>query len=356
MNQVIIDEFRKLVKQAEAELLSAHLENDATETIKQKFRVQQLKRVLNILKKFPYQITNIDDVKNISGIGKGSLKRIQEILSNGTLSEIENKFTGKKQKLIKGIQELEQVIGIGPQRAKILVTKYNITSVDDLKNKYKKKLVPLNDKILLGLKYYGIVKNNIPRAEIDMINKYLMKVASSIDKELGFIICGSYRRGKSTSNDIDCLLYHPTITKIKQIEFLDQYKLPNYLKLFVDKLIQKEFLVDSLTDKKVSSKYMGFCKFNSNPIRRIDIRMVPIKSYYSAILYFTGPAELNTAMRKMAIKRKMLLNEYGLYIIEHGKKIRIPTNSEKEIFDLLGMDYLTPEQREQFNTGKKMKD
>jgi DNA polymerase beta len=61
-------------------------------------------------------------------------------------------------------------------------------------------------------------------------------------------------------------------------------------------------------------------------------------------------------MRKMAIKRKMLLNEYGLYIIEHGKKIRIPTNSEKEIFDLLGMDYLTPEQREQFNTGKKMKD
>jgi DNA polymerase beta len=356
-NETIIDEFRKLTKQAEAELLSAHLEEDSKGVVTQGFRVQQLKRVLSILKKYPTKINSAKDLEGIAGIGKGSLKRIEEILSSGNLSEIETKFTPEKQKLIEGIQDLEKVIGIGSKRAKQFVTKNKITSVEQLIREYREGKIHLNDKILLGLKYYGVVQTNIPRAEIDEINVYLQKVAKSIDKELGFIICGSYRRGRLTSNDVDCLIYHPTITKQKQLDHLNVYKLQNYLKLFVDKLMEDKFLIDSLTDKKIATKYMGFGKFGSKPVRRIDIRMIPIKSYYSAILYFTGPVELNTAMRRAAIKRKMLLSEYGLYKLDReGGKIRIPTNSEAEIFELLGMTYLTPVQREEFNTGKKIKE
>ncbi|XWV25450.1 putative DNA polymerase family X [Tupanvirus deep ocean] len=44
-------------------------------------------------------------------------------------------------------------------------------------------------------------------------------------------------------------------------------------------------------------KYMGFCKYKLNPIRRIDIRFMPYNSLPAAMLYFTGPAALNEEMR-----------------------------------------------------------
>ena len=47
-------------------------------------------------------------------------------------------------------------------------------------------------------------------------------------------------------------------------------------------------------------------------------------------------------MRLNAIAHDYTLNEYGLYN-EKGKMFNI--NSEKDIFDLLGMEYVTPDKR-----------
>ena len=84
---------------------------------------------------------------------------------------------------------------------------------------------------------------------------------------------------------------------------------------------------------------MGFCK--SDKVRRIDIRYVPYKSYYSALLYFTGSGEFNRNMRTVAISLGYKLNEYGLY--KNGKKIKV--KSEKDIFNELGMEYVDPSKR-----------
>lgn len=40
-----------------------------------------------------------------------------------------------------------------------------------------------------------------------------------------------------------------------------------------------------------------------------------------------------------------LLNEYGIYKLNNDKKKRIKTSTEKDIFDVLGMEYLTPDKR-----------
>jgi len=87
---------------------------------------------------------------------------------------------------------------------------------------------------------------------------------------------------------------------------------------------------------------MGFYKYKENPIRRIDIRFVPYDSYYSALLYFTGSAELNKQMRHIAKTKKLKLSEYGLFK-ENGEKI--PINNERDIFDKLDMEYLIPRLR-----------
>ena len=107
------------------------------------------------------------------------------------------------------------------------------------------------------------------------------------------------------------------------------------------KLKQKTIIVESLTGDNVKTKYMGICKIN-NVLRRIDIRFIPYESYYPAILYFTGSKDTNTKMRQIALTMNYTLNEYGLF---NEKNELIHVNSEQEIFEHLGMEYLSPDKR-----------
>lgn len=353
MNTLIIEQFSLLVKQIEAEYLNAQVENDVKEMAMHKFRLQTVKKILGIIRKLDFKITDASDLNGVPGIGKGTIKRIEEILMTGKLSELQAKYDVKKQGKINSIQELEQVIGIGSANAKKMVVEYNIRSIEELKKAIKTKKIKVSDIILMGLKYYGVVQGNIPRKEIDSIGKYLTKEAHKIDPDLEIMICGSYRRGKQTSGDVDVLIYHPDVTTTKQIIQPEKYNSSPYLEIFVNELSDNKFIVDSITDKEYNMKYMGFCQYKSNPVRRIDIRFIPFKSLSTAMLYFTDPYELNTVMRTAAKKRGMILNEYGLYDVDdEGTKTPIKIKSESDVFKILGMDYLTPEERESFSTGK----
>uniref|UniRef100_A0A6C0LUF2 DNA polymerase beta n=1 Tax=viral metagenome TaxID=1070528 RepID=A0A6C0LUF2_9ZZZZ len=349
MNKKIIEQFNLLINQVQAEYLNAQVENDMKEMKIHTYRLKNIKKVLSIIKKLDFEIKNSTDLEEISGIGKGTLRRIDEILKTGYLDELDKKYDVEKQNKINSIRELTQIIGIGPKVAKKLVIEHHITNINELKKAIKNGRYVPNQKILLGLKYYGVVQGNIPRKEINDIEKFLNKEMYKIDKKLSIIICGSYRRGKQQSGDIDILMYHPDIILSKHIHNPTRF----YLEEFVDELKNNGFLLDHLTDKNYKMKYMGFSKFKSNPIRRIDIRFIPYNSIYTALLYFTGPYELNTEMRIKAEKRGMILNEYGLYKFDKdGEKISVKINSEADVFEKLGMKYLTPIEREIYSIGK----
>lgn len=343
-NKKIISEFERLIAYIKNVALDKALQdNDKKETNKQRFRLRNFTRVLSILKKFDEKITlkNYQDLEFIDGIGKGTLERVKEILENKKLSEIGDYVDSNIEKK-KALKDLESVVGIGKKNA-LKFYQEGITTVKQLKNMHKKGEIELNDKVLLGLKYYKKYKQNIPREEIDKTYKFLKKILKDVNKENKLTaknkycleICGSYRREKDHSNDVDILL-----TKFGTKENID---CTPHLTLFVNKLKEKKFLVDDMTDKNIKTKYMGFSKFKDNPIRRVDIRFVPYTSYYSAILYFTGSNTLNQKMRRIAKKLGYKLSEYGLFTIKDDKKIKI--KSEKEIFKKLKMDYIEPKFR-----------
>jgi DNA polymerase beta len=225
------------------------------------------------------------------------------------------------------VSDLTEVIGIGPSIANQLIQKYKIKSLDDLIKKVKKGEIEVNDKIKLGLKYVGKFKGNIPRQHIDDVQDYLKQFNSNI------IICGSYRRGLDFSSDIDILLYN------SQLLTMDDVKKSNMLNDYVKLLTKNKFIVDNITNNNVT-KYMGFAKWE-NVIRRIDIRLIPYESIYTALVYFTGSYELNRIMRKKAKELGYKLNEYGLY--KNNELIHI--TSEKELFKKLGIKYLKPTER-----------
>lgn len=356
MNSNIIAQFQLLIKQIVAEQLIAHVEQDSKEISKHNFRLQHIKKALSIIMNLDFDITNSSQLKDFAGIGSGTLKRIDEILDSGKLKELKTKYSKKKQDKINSIQELAQIIGVGDKIAKKLVTDFSVTSVKDLQNKIKNKQIIVNDKIKLGLKYYGVVKGEIPRNETHKIEVLLQTIATKIDSKLQVVVCGSYRRGRKYSNDIDVIIYHPLIKNLLQID--DPYinKVDAYLDLFVGKLTSRHKLLDHMTDKKYKRKYMGFFQYGLKyNVRRIDIRIVPIDSIHTAMLYNTGPFELNQYMRQEAIKRKMLLNEYGLYAKDDDEYHPIPIKSEKDVFKKLNIDYMTPEQRDSFSLNKVKK-
>lgn len=327
-NKIIIDQFEKLVEKIKVDIDHSLTKNDK---IKHGYRLKQIKNALSIIKKYDKKINSGEDLEDIKGIGKGTIERINEILKTNKLSEIVLDDNYEKNK--NAIEELEKVFGIGRATAYDYVMNKNIDSVKKLKDEFKKGNITLPDQIQMGLKYHGVFQENIPRAEIDNINNLLQKVGKSIDKDLIITISGSYRRLLPTSNDVDVLLSHPSI---------------NHTIEFVKKLKDQKFIVDDLTDKDYVVKYMGFCKYNNNPVRRIDVKFVNFESYYTALLHFTGSWKFNEQIRSLAQHLGYMLNEYGLYKLDKdgNKETKIKINSEKDVFDVLGLEYIEPSLRD----------
>ena len=341
-NKLLVDQFTFLVNQIKFDLTNQELTKKEKNKIS--FSLRHFKKIIGILKSYPDKITSGDDLKDVSGIGKGTIDRINEILKTKKLKEVDSSKISKITKKNNIIDDLASVINIGPKVAAQLYEKHNLKSVDDLKKKIEDGKVEVNNKIKMGLKYHGKVKLKIPRKEMDLYNKELTKYIANIDKNLLLTVAGSYRREKKTSNDIDVLITHKNIKTDKEYKKLGI----NYLCEFVNFLKNKKIIVDDLTDTNNLTKYMGFSRLPRKSIRRIDIRFVPYNSYHSALLYFTGSYELNTQMRQIAKSLKYKLNEYGLFKLKDDGTVStrmIKVNSEKDIFKKLKLDYVEPKER-----------
>ena len=336
MNELLIHIFTQLIKVNE---YLSKTSNDANFIRQNEFRIRSLKIGLRIIKNFQKNITSVKDLDNIQGIGKGIKDRINEILTKKKLNELDElcKNIDCKNLNKKNIkEELLSIVGVGNSLVDKLLNDHKITTVLEFINLVKTGKLKVSPTVNLGIKYYKKLKFNIPRQEITKTLDYLNSAIEKVNKSIIIQICGSYRRQKLTSNDIDVLVSIPSI----KTENLPKEK--EIIQQIVKQLQNDKFLVDSITPDS-TNKYMGFCKFNKFPVRRIDIRFIPFLSWYPALLYFTGSKELNLMMRSKAKKMGYKLNEYGIF--KKNKNKNIIVESEKEIFDLLEMKYLEPQER-----------
>ena len=299
-----------------------------------KFKSIALSKALNKLRSYDGEIESGKQAMNdVEGIGKGISKRIDEIISTGTLKELKTNSETSIEK--DAMEELLSITGIGPTRAKQYISD-GITTVALLKEKVNNGEISITHHIKVGLDYYDDFTNKIPRKEITEMKKILQKEIKGVDKDIIFEICGSYRRGLKESGDIDLLISHPKyINNISEQKFL--------LKL-VNRLKKINFIIASLTSTG-AKKYMGVCEIDSSPFgRRIDIRCVNYSAYYTGLLYFTGSKNFNILVRKKALEYGYSLNEYSLTNKETKENVIL--HSEEELFNLLEMDYVKPTNRD----------
>ena len=77
---------------------------------------------------------------------------------------------------------------------------------------------------------------------------------------------------------------------------------------------------------------------------QVDVNLTTEESWGASILMWTGTKELNVKMRAVAKEKGLKLNQYGLFRRSDG--VKVAGRDEEEVFEVLGLKYLEPHQRE----------
>ncbi|KAG0717518.1 DNA polymerase beta [Chionoecetes opilio] len=279
----------------------------------------------------PTRITSGSEAKQIKGVGTKIAQKIDELIKTGKLGKLEKI---RADDTTVAISLLTRVSGIGPAKARELVEQ-GITTIDDL-CKHQDKLTH-HQKI--GLKYFEDFEKRIPRDEVEELEELLKRHITALDSEYVVTICGSYRRGASSSGDVDALLTHPSYTS-------ESGKAPKKLNQVVEELKKKDLVTDVLSMGE--TKFMGVCVWKKGlPHRRLDIRLLPHDQYFCGVLYFTGSDIFNQNMRAHALEQGFTLNEYCVRPVGStgvpGEAL--PVTCEEDVFDYLSYKYREPQQR-----------
>jgi DNA polymerase/3'-5' exonuclease PolX len=298
------------------------------------FKVRAYDKVIKELRSFTKPIHTIDDIAEIPGIGDRIRAKIQEIISTGELAAAE---AVKKDSGINATDIIMKIHGIGAVKASDLIKKHNIRSIAGLREAVEKDPKLLNSKQKIGLKYFEDIQERIPRTEMLLHEKRILKAVSDIDSKFEAIIVGSFRREAPTSGDIDVLISYPEGIKESDAE-----------KRFTEIVTALEtdgYISDILA--KGPKKCMAISKLPNGKARRLDLLLTPPEEFPYALLYFTGSDKFNIQVRKKAIDIGYSLSEHGLKT--HGKvapkKPLIKMKTEKDILDFLEVPFISPKER-----------
>ena len=230
-----------------------------------------------------------------------------------------------------GLITLLRVPGVGPATARTIYSELKITSIDQLEEAAKAGRLRQLPKIQAKteeniLKSIASLRQRTGRSLIHharaAANEMIAELRQRTTVEQ-ISICGSSRRYRETIGDIDLLVAAADAAPI--------------MAAFTTAPSVERVLAHGDTKSSVVVS-RGL---------QIDLRVVPPASWGAALLYFTGSKEHNVRLRGHALKRKLLLNEYGLYRVgaeERGQEIASKT--EEDVYAALEMDWIPPELRE----------
>jgi DNA polymerase/3'-5' exonuclease PolX len=304
---------------------------------KQTFPVRAYEAAIETIKGIPGPVTKPEDTKGLEGIGAKIQLKIQEIMTTGSLKAAAE---ARRDLPLDAFQALLGVHGIGPVKARDLIDA-GILTIEALRKASADNSKLLTTAQKLGLKHYEDSLLRIPRAEMVEHENIILP---GLSEEFTGTIVGSYRRGAASSGDIDVLLTLPDSMPKK-----DQGALFLHM---IDLFKEVDYIVDTLSSGP--TKFLGYCQVEGNPVRRLDLLMIPQAEYACAILYFTGSQQFNVAFRSYALSKGYTLNEHRLEATKEGVPPVPPFTTEKDIFDFLGLQFVEPDKRRDARDVKKL--
>jgi DNA polymerase (family 10) len=279
---------------------------------------------IEVLDRDIQEVYEIKELQSIPGVGKAIEKKIIEIVETGKLKYLEE----LEDEIPAALSRFTRIPGIGPRTALLLYKELKITDIDALKeacSAHKLKDVKglgekTEENILRGIKMLESARGRILLGNAYENGKQLLVYIKNFKDVLDANIAGSLRRMRETIGDVDILA--------------SSYNPQPIMAHFVGYPEAAEILVKGDTKTSI---------ILTNGIQ-VDLRVVKPESYGAALQYFTGSKEHNIKLRKLAIKKGLKINEYGVF--KRDANERIAGRTEEEVYGTLGLPYIEPELRE----------
>lgn len=266
-----------------------------------------------------------DRLTDIPGVGEKIAEKVKDIIETGTCKL----YDELKAKVPAGVVEMLQIPGLGPKKAGAFYRELGITSIEalekaaaggrirDLPGMGKK----TEENILEGIARIHARPDRLP---IGDVRPYAEAMADVLRKAPGaekVEVAGSLRRWRETVKDLDIVASSSDpAAMMKTFVGLPQVK---------EVIARGETKTSVLTDLGIQA----------------DLRVVTPGHFASLLNHFTGSKAHNVRLRHIANSRGLRINEYGVFKDPGDEAVPLG-DDERALYDLLKMEYVIPEMRE----------
>jgi len=263
-----------------------------------------------------------EDITRLPGIGKNLATKIHEILETGHCRTLDK----LRKRVPADLSELLKLPGLGPRRVHALYHELDIHNHEQLERAARDGLIQqlpgfgakTEARILEALHAHADIGK---RFKLAVAGRYAESLVAYLDAAGGvekIDVAGSYRRFRETVGDLDILVVAREGRSV--IEHFVAYD-------------EAERVLSSGTTRATVVLRSGL---------QVDLRVVAATSYGAALHYFTGSRSHNIAIRRIARRKGLKINEYGVF---RGTR-RVAGKTEEEVFATVGLPWIPPELRE----------
>lgn len=278
-----------------------------------------------------------EDLTDLPAVGKDIAGHIEELISTGGLSRLEEVAA----EVPRTLAELVKLDGVGPKKVKKLWNELGVTTVDQLEEALEAdRVVSLEgfgatsaEKIRRSIEDYRKQVGRFLLSEAEVLIQPLLDYLGAVDGLDELEIAGSFRRRSETVGDLDVL------ARAREGR---------------EEAIMGRFVKFPSVDRVVSAGVTkGAVVLRSG--LEVDLRIVPRESWGAALLYFTGSKEHNVALRARAVRQGLRVNEWGVFRVPDGQDDedrtddigeRLGGTEEEDAYRILGLEWIPPVLRE----------
>ena len=257
----------------------------------------------------------------LPGVGKDLAGKIAEIVKTRSCKLLDD----LRRRVAPGQAELLRLPGLGPKRVRELKMRHRITTPAQLQAALaagKALGVPgittaTGARLAAALEHRG--------APVRILRSVAAPIAAALVARLkpvrgvqDVVVAGSFRRGRETVGDLDVL-----------VSSADP-----------EPAVEAFCTFGEVADVVARGRTRAAVVLANR--LAVDLRVVPPEGFGAALHYFTGNKAHNIHVRRLAQRKGLKLNEYGL----HRGKRRVGGRTEQEVFAAVGLPWIPPELRE----------
>ena len=263
-----------------------------------------------------------ENLAALPNIGQDIAEKIKVLVTTGGLPLLDE----VKKRVPLTLRDLLKIEGLGAKRVKLLHDELHVDNLDDLRRVLrtgKLSLLPgfgdkTQAKIEKSLRQWLSTAQRITYQRATGIWRPLLAYLEAAPGINSVDVAGSYRRCCDTVGDLDVLICSDQGGAA--IDYFVAYG-------EVEQILSK-------------GKTRSTVRLRSGI--QIDLRCVPNENRGAALLYLTGSKAHSIALRARALHSGLKVNEYGAF----RRSQCIASQTEAEMYKVLGMDYIPPELRE----------